>query len=75
MNPACAHVNVLIFIALFALCARGAFAAPGISLVAPLDGAEVQLLPAAQKAVLARADQAGRRAAAVGEAGPWGKGE
>ncbi len=38
-----------------------------------MDGAQVPLLPAAQRAVLRCPDQASRRSAAACEAGPWGK--
>ena len=43
-----------------------------VELAAPRDGAVLEPLPASQRAVLARPDQASRRAAAVCEPGPWG---
>ena len=43
-----------------------------VGLLAPRDGAVVDMLPASQRAVLAQPNQASRRAAAVCEAGPWG---
>ena len=46
--------------------------AAAVGLVAPRDGAVVDLVPASQRAVLSQPDQASRRAAAVCEAGPWG---
>ncbi len=56
---------------LFSACAHLAFADAAVSLAAPLDGAEVPLLPASQRHVLAQPDQAARRKAALCEAGPW----
>ena len=47
--------------------------AASVSLYAPLDGAEIPLLPASQRHVLAQPGQSARRAAAVCEPGPWRK--
>ena len=58
--------------ALASFAAAAAFTAWGaVEPVFPQDGETVPTLPAAQKAVLAKPTQAGRRTAAACEAGPW----
>ena len=69
------RVTALLFVAANVACGGFAGAKPevhgGLELVFPQEGETVPTLPAAQRVVLAKPNQAGRRTAAACEAGPW----